>query len=250
MTPANGVVTLAPPVSVKRAARRIPGAERRNEFESLLVPILPRAYAAARYMTGDAAEAEDLVQEAALLAWRGFEGFEPGTNFRAWFLRILTNLNYSRVRRASRRPRAVPLDEPPDLYLFRKLGADAPPPDTDPAQALLSVLDVAEVHRAIEELPDEFRTVAALYFAEDLSYQEIAEAIGCPVGTVRSRLHRGRKLLQASLWRLAEEHGLVAADDAKERAPGNQPSPAIVGACKGAQAPTTAARDQRQGGEP
>jgi RNA polymerase sigma-70 factor (ECF subfamily) len=159
-------------------------------------------------------EAEDLVQEAALLAWRGFERFEPGTNFRAWFLRILTNLNYSRVRRASRRPQQVTLDALPDLYLYRKLGADTPSADdADPAQALLRDLDVTEVRRAIEDLPDEFRTVAALFFAEDLSYLQIAEVVGCPVGTVRSRLHRGRKMLQVSLWRLAEEHGLVSRED-------------------------------------
>jgi RNA polymerase sigma-70 factor (ECF subfamily) len=151
-----------------------------------------------------------------LPAWRGFERFEPGTNFLAWFLRILTNLNYSRVRRASRRPQQVTLDALPDLYLYRKLGAHTPSADdADPAQALLRDLDVTEVRRAIEDLPDEFRTVAALYFAEDLSYRQIAEVVGCPVGTVRSRLHRGRKMLQVSLWRLAEEHGLVSREDSR-----------------------------------
>jgi RNA polymerase sigma-70 factor (ECF subfamily) len=216
MTPATGVATTAPGQSARRGTQRAPGAERRAEFESLLVPILPRAYSAARYMTGDPMEAEDLVQEAALLAWRGFERFEPGTNFRAWFLTILTNLNYSRVRRASRRPQQVTLDALPDLYLYRKLGADTPSADdAGPAQALLRDLDVTEVRRAIEDLPDEFRTVAALYFAEDLSYRQIAEVVGCPVGTVRSRLHRGRKMLQVSLWRLAEEHGLVSPEDSR-----------------------------------
>lgn len=243
MTPASGGATTAPREAERRSALRTPGATRRAEFESLLVPILPRAYSAARYMTGDATEAEDLVQEAALLAWRGFERFEPGTNFRAWFLRILTNLNYSRIRRAGRRPRPVPLDELPDLYLYRRMGADSPgAPDTDPAGALLRDLDVAEVRRAIEELPDEFRTVAALYFAEDLSYRQIAEAVGCPVGTVRSRLHRGRKLLQVSLWRLAEEHGFVPPEAPDEDATGNRPSPAVVGGDQSAEAPAAATR--------
>jgi RNA polymerase sigma-70 factor (ECF subfamily) len=161
-------------------------------------------------MTGDATSAEDLVQEVALLAWRGFDSFQSGTNFRAWFLRILTNHNYTRVRRAGRRPQTVSLDELPDLYLYRKTGAGEPgSAGDDPAGALLRDLNAREVRRAIEELPDEFRTVAALYFSEDLSYRDIADAVGCPVGTVRSRLHRSRKLLQVSLWRLAQEHGLV-----------------------------------------
>lgn len=207
---AGGVATTTPEPGGRASRARPPAPDRRAQFEALLEPLLPRAYAAARYMTGDETEAEDLVQDAALLAWRGFDGFELGTNFRAWFLRILTNHNYTRVRRAGRRPQPVPLDELPDLYLYRRTGADAPDGGgEDPAGALVERLDVEEVHRAIEELPDEFRTVAALYFAEDLSYREIADAVGCPVGTVRSRLHRGRKLLQVALWRLAREHGLV-----------------------------------------
>lgn len=184
--------------------------ETRAKFEALLEPVLPRAYRAARYMTGDATEAEDLVQQAALLAWRGFDGFERGTNFRAWFLRILTNLNYTRLRREARAAPSVSLADVPDLYLFGKTEAaglhDAA---ENPAAAFLSRLDVARVQRAIEALPDEYREVAALYFMDDLSYREIADAVGCPVGTVRSRLHRGRKLLQVALWKVAEEHGIV-----------------------------------------
>lgn len=211
----DGVATSSPEAGGRGARARPPAPDRRAQFEALLEPLLPRAYAAARYMTGDEAEAEDLVQDAALLAWRGFDGFELGTNFRAWFLRILTNHNYTRIRRAGRRPQPVSLDELPNLHLYRKTGAGARDvADGDPAGELVRQLDVEEVRRAIEELPEEFRTVAALYFAEDLSYREIAHAVGCPVGTVRSRLHRGRQLLQVSLWRLAREHGLVTEEDA------------------------------------
>lgn len=225
---------------------------RQEEFEALLLPVLPRAYSAARYMTGNASDAEDLVQEASMLAWRAFDRFEPGTNFRAWLLRILTNLNYTRLRGVARKPPSMPIDDLPDLYLYKKMGMDVPgAPDVDPAEALLRKLDASEVRRAIEELPDEFRVVAALYFSDDLSYQEIAETVGCPVGTVRSRLHRGRKLLQVSLWRLAEECGLVESrhgeDDhpastqgVPEPEPGNLPSAVFVGAAQSAEAPAEA----------
>lgn len=212
---AGAAASATTPDSKGRAAGARPSdPDRRAEFEALFESILPRAYSAARYMTGDAAEAEDLVQDAALLAWRGFDGFESGTNFRAWFLRILTNHNYTRVRRAGRRPQTASLEDVPDLYLYRKTGAGAGGlAAADPAGALIEALDVEEVRRAIGELPEEFRTVAALYFSEDLSYREIADAVDIPVGTVRSRLHRGRKLLQVALWRLAGEHGLVPAGE-------------------------------------
>lgn len=187
--------------------------ERRAEFEALLVPLLPRAYSAARYLTGNRTDAEELVQDTALLAWRGFDGFRPGTNFRAWFLRIMTNHNYTRLRRDSRTPGSASLEDVPDLYLYGKTGAAGLHGEAgDPARTLLSKLDAREIRGAIEGLPDEFREVAALYFADGLSYREIADAVGCPVGTVRSRLHRGRRMLQVALWRLAEEHGIVPSD--------------------------------------
>lgn len=191
--------------------------DRRAEFESLLVPLLPRAYAAARYMKRDAVEAEDLVQEAALLAWRGFDGFRAGTNFRAWFLRILTNAHYSSLRRRRLAAPTASLEDVPDLYLYRKTReAGWHEGDGDPARTFLGKLDTGRVRDAIEALPDEYRSVAALYFVDDLSYKEIARAVGCPVGTVRSRLHRGRKLLQAALWEVAEEHGLVPSVEGPE----------------------------------
>lgn len=193
------------------------GPDRRGEFEALLVPILPRAYAAARYLTRGTADAEDLVQEAALLAWRGFDGFREGTNFRAWFLRILTNTHYSRLRRQRRAAPTASLDDVPDLYLYRRTReAGWHDDDGDPARTFLGKLDTERVERAIEALPDEYRAVAALYFVDDLSYKEIAEAVARPVGTVRSRLHRGRKLLQSALWEVALEHGIVPSSEEGE----------------------------------
>jgi len=187
------------------------------EFVALLDPVLSRAYAAARYMTGNAADADDLVQEAALLAWKGFHGFQPGTNFRAWFLKILTNAFYNRHRRSRREGDTVSLDDAPHLYLYEKTAEAGLHTETeDPARAFLSKLDALQVQEAIQALPDEYRAAAALYFVEDLSYQEIADALDCPVGTVRSRLHRGRKMLQVTLWRLAQEHGIVPGDQSTD----------------------------------
>lgn len=205
-------------ISTNARAPTTTAPDARAEFTALLDAALPRAYAAARYMTRNRADAEDLVQEASLRAWKGFAGFEPGTNFPAWFMRILTNAFYNRHRRERRTPDTVPLDDTPDLYLYGKTAAAGlHAGDEDPARTFLTKLDAEQVQDAIGSLPDEYRTAAALYFVDEFSYQEIADALGCPVGTVRSRLHRGRKILQVALWRLAQEHGIVPKDDDASR---------------------------------
>jgi RNA polymerase sigma-70 factor (ECF subfamily) len=187
------------------------------DFEALLKPLLDAAYRTAYRLSGNAGDAEDLVQEAALLAWRGFGSFEGGTNFRAWFFRILTNGFYSRYRKTRREGQAVELEEVPELYLWRQSSA-AGLNDVlqDPATALLARLEGEEVNAAIAALPEEYRVVAALYFVDDLPYQEIADTLGVPIGTVRSRLHRARRQLQRALWDTAVERGLVPVRPAGE----------------------------------
>jgi len=186
-----------------------PPDRRQQEFEALLVPALDAAWGTALRLTGNAGDAEDLLQDASLLAWRGFGSFEPGSNFRAWFFRILTNRYFSTWRKQKRSGTTVELAEAPELYLYTRaeeLGLQQTP---DPAGQLLSRLDVETVEAALAALPDEFREVATLAFMQDLSYQEIAEQMGIPVGTVRSRLHRARRHLQRALWSEAEERGLL-----------------------------------------
>jgi len=181
-------------------------------FEAVLNPVIPRAFAAALSLTGNATEAEDLVQEAALSAWKAFHSFTPGTNFRAWFLRILTNQFYMQYRQERRRRETVSIDAAPDLFLYGKtaeLGWHEG--GGNPAQTFADRIDGEHVVTAIQKLPADFRVVASLYFVEDLSYREIADFVGCPVGTVRSRLHRARKMLQVMLWEVARDNGLVAA---------------------------------------
>lgn len=188
----------------------------KQEYESLLAPVLDRAWATARRLTRNDADAQDLVQDAALLAWRGFASFERGTNFRAWFLRIMMNAFLSGRRKHRVEDTAVALDDLPNAFIQRKAhelipAAEAAPGQgpADLARAVLDHLESEQVEAAIDALPDEFRTVATLYFLQDLPYQEIATMLGIPVGTVRSRLHRGRALLQRSLWQVAADHGIV-----------------------------------------
>lgn len=185
------------------------------DFESLLAPVVDRAYGMALRLAGNRDDAQDLVQEAALQAFRGFHTFRPGTNFRAWFFRVLVNCFYASRRR--RRPEVSMDEEAPDLHLYVQTwhngmhGAGR-----DPAREVLDRIAGDDVARALDSLPEEFRVACTLYFVDDLSYQEIAGVVGVPVGTVRSRLHRGRKLLQKRLWTAALDAGLAATTVAVE----------------------------------
>jgi len=179
-------------------------------FEVLFLGVVDSAFGTALRLIRNRADAEDLVQEAALLAFRGFGSFQPGTNFTAWFFRILMNCFYSRHRVSKRRPSTVDWDDTPDLYLYARSGETGfPTGGPDPAAELLERLGAEQVASAIERLPEEYRIVSTLYFMEDLTYEEIGHALDCPIGTVRSRLHRGRKMLQKALWQVAHEAGIV-----------------------------------------
>jgi RNA polymerase sigma-70 factor (ECF subfamily) len=180
-------------------------------FEDLVRPLLDPAYGMALTLTRNAADAEDLVQEAALRAFRAFHTFQPGTNFRAWFYRILTNCWYARHRSSKRRPQTVDLDDVSEIYMYRQAAASGIHDRfVDPARTLLNKLGVEKVTEAISQLPEEYRVVASLYFLEEFTYAEIAGVLNVPIGTVRSRLHRGRRMLQKLLWSIAEEEGIVA----------------------------------------
>ena len=188
------------------------------EFERLLSEVIDRAYGTAYHLARNAHDAEDLVQEAALSAYRNFHQFQPGTNFRAWFMRILTNAFFGSLRTKKRRPQTTPIEDVAPLYMMdaaeRTGWATA---HEDPAAAVLDRMGEERVSAAIGELPEEFQVVCALYFMHDAPYQEIAEMLDCPVGTVRSRLHRGRRLLQKRLWESAVEAGIVPQDSEETR---------------------------------
>jgi RNA polymerase sigma-70 factor, ECF subfamily len=179
-------------------------------FESLLGQVLPRAYGVACNLTGNRVDAEDLLQEAALNAFRAFATFTPGTSFKAWFYKILTNCHFERYRRTSRRLATVDLDDVPDLYMYQRTAeAGLHSGCDDPARLVMSKMTTDQVMATIADLPDEYQVVATLYFVDEMKYEEMAEMLGCPVGTVRSRLHRSRKMLQKNLWTVAKESGIV-----------------------------------------
>lgn len=180
-----------------------------DQFEALLLAQIDKAYNTALRLTRNPADAEDLVQDAALLARRGFASFTPGTNFGAWFFRIVHNAFISRYRQDKRRGTSVELEDTPELYLFMK-SANLGLAEPDPATALMDKIDAETVSEALARLPDEYRAAATLYFINDMSYEDIARALEIPVGTVRSRLHRARRRLQKELWDLAVDRGVVA----------------------------------------
>lgn len=189
----------------------MPPDETQRQFEQLLAPLLSQAFGVAMQMTRNRDDAQDLVQEAAIQAFRAFHTFQPGTNFKAWYFKILTNLFLNRRRKQQREPATTALDDAPDLYLFLETkNAGLHERNSDPATLVMQEITAEHIVQAITLLPEDYRAAAALYFMEELSYQEIAEIIDCPVGTVRSRLHRGRKLLQKALWEIAQEQGIVA----------------------------------------
>ena len=184
--------------------------EKSRQFEELLSPVLGIALGMATRLTGGRDDAEDLVQETAIQAFSAFDSFQMGTNFKAWFLKILFNRFLNRKRSANRAPQTVELDETTELYLYdqtRRAGLQGK--GNDPAALLMNKFDSAAIGEALMALPDEFRAVAVLYFMEEQSYEAIAQMLEVPIGTVRSRLHRARKLLQKSLWELASERGIA-----------------------------------------
>ena len=181
-----------------------------EQFAELAMPYMDALYSAALRMTRNPSDAEDLVQETYLRAYRGFPGFQAGTNLKAWLYKILTNTFINIYRAKKRRPEQVDLDDTEDFYLYRKLGGlEAVESQRTPESEVLDQMPEAVVKEALEALPEQFRMAVLLADVEGFSYKEIAEITDVPIGTVMSRLHRGRKQLQRRLWDLAVERGLV-----------------------------------------
>ncbi len=182
-------------------------------FSDQAVPFMDSIYAAAMRLTRNPSDAEDLVQETYLKAYRGFGGFEQGTNLRAWLYRILTNTFINTYRSKKRRPDETQFDEVEDLYLYRRLGGlEAATVGRSAEDELMDWFSEAEVKNALEELPEQFRMAVLLADVEGFSYKEIAEMLDVPIGTVMSRLHRGRKAMQRSLYDFAAVRRLLPDD--------------------------------------
>jgi RNA polymerase sigma-70 factor (ECF subfamily) len=182
-------------------------------FADQAMQFAPQLYAAAMRMTRNRADAEDLVQETYLKGFRSFHTFTEGTNLRAWLFRILTNTYINRYRAKQRRPDETDLADVEDLYLYRRLGTlDNSSLGRSAEESLMEMLPDDEVKAALENLPDNFRLPVMLADVEGFSYKEIAEMLEIPIGTVMSRLHRGRKAMQKMLYEYARDRGLVSAE--------------------------------------
>jgi len=183
-------------------------------FSDLAMEYMPALYTAALRMTRNPADAEDLVQETYLKAYRAFAGFEQGTNLKAWLYRILTNTYINTYRAKKRRPEIADVEDVEDLYLYRHLSANqASGLGRSAEDEALDRFTDTDVKAAIESLPDTFRMAVLLADVEGFSYKEIAEITDVPIGTVMSRIHRGRKALQKALVDRGSTRGLVGATD-------------------------------------
>ncbi|HEU5113807.1 MAG TPA: sigma-70 family RNA polymerase sigma factor [Acidimicrobiia bacterium] len=179
-------------------------------FERDAMQYARQLYSAAMRMTRNPADAEDLVQETFLKAYRAYHTFEEGTNLKAWLYRILTNTYINKYRKDSRRPSEVDLGSVEDLYLYRNIGSEESAEAARTTEdRVLDGLVESDIKKAVEDLPENFRLPVLLADLEGFSYKEISDILDIPIGTVMSRLHRGRKAMQKSLWEYAVNRGLV-----------------------------------------
>jgi RNA polymerase sigma-70 factor (ECF subfamily) len=185
-------------VSPESDARRLATESRdRVHFEEDALALADQVYRVARHLVGSKEEAEDLMQEAYARAFRSWRSFTPGTNLRAWLLRILTNLNIDRGRKLQRTPDTQPLEEG-DYFLYNRLEEAAGSTASD-EERVVERLSQDDIVTALSEVPHDFRDVVVLVDIGDFSYQDAAQILDIPVGTVMSRLHRGRRILKKEL---------------------------------------------------
>lgn len=181
--------------------------ERRESFEAQMLPHLDALYRTAFAMTKNAGDADDLVQDTFLRAFQFFDQFQGGTNARAWLFRILTNLYINSYRRRTREPERVSYDELEDFYLYNRLSdAQTGGATGSPEEEVVQKVQIDAIREAIDRLPDEYRDTVVLADLNEFSYQEIADMLQIPIGTVRSRLSRGRRLVQKTLWAYTAEN--------------------------------------------
>jgi RNA polymerase sigma-70 factor (ECF subfamily) len=185
-----------------------------STFADEAMEYMPSLYTAALRMTRSPADAEDLVQETYLKAYRAFGSFQAGTNLKAWLYKILTNTFINSYRSKKRRPEQTEIEDVEDLYLYRRLGGlEGAAASRSAEEEVLDHFTDADVKRAIESLPEQFRLAVLLADVEGFSYKEIADILDIPIGTVMSRLHRGRRALQKALFEFGRSRGLVGQRD-------------------------------------
>jgi len=187
---------------------RVGKKELKAEFERVALPHLSHLYTSAFYLTKDTSEAEDLVQETYLRAFRFFHKFQPETNCRAWLLSILRNLFINRYRQKQREPQTLHWEKIDEVY-ESIMDRGEKKERGNPEKHFVSQLLDEEVEKALRESPEEFRTAIVLVDIEELSYEEAAMVMDCAKGTIRSRVSRGRRMLQVALRDYALKRGLI-----------------------------------------
>ena len=180
-----------------------------RRFEEDALPLAGSLYGGALRLTRNPADAADLVQETFLRAFRSWRQFEPGTNLKAWMYRIMTNLYISNYRAKMREPQIVSGTDSSDFDLYQTLVEQGAGEAASAESIVVDNLGDEDIKQALMNLSDDFRIPVMLADIDGFSYREIADMLNIPIGTVMSRLHRGRKALQKSLWGLAQERGLV-----------------------------------------
>lgn len=178
------------------------------KFSSLVEPHLASLYSTALRMTHNKSDAEDLVQDSMFKAFRALDQFQENTNFRAWIFRIMVNTFITGYRKAVKQPKKISYDDMEEFFLYKRLDESVDLQETSKEEFLDSFFD-DDIKAALENLPYQFRLVVLLCDVEGFSYNEIADIIDAPLGTVMSRLYRGRKLLQRQLWTYAKERGYI-----------------------------------------
>jgi RNA polymerase sigma-70 factor (ECF subfamily) len=185
-------------VMAEDATRIATEARDRVRFEEEALALADQVYRVARHLSNSREDAEELVQETYARAFRSWRSYTPGTNLRAWLLRILTNLNIDRGRRSQRAPQTQAL-EANDYYLYDKLSADSDGGQPADEERVVERLSQDDIVTALATVPHDFRDVIVLVDIGDFSYQDAAQILDIPIGTVMSRLHRGRRILKREL---------------------------------------------------
>jgi len=181
-----------------------------EQFTSDAMQYAPQLFSTALRMTRNRSDAEDLVQETYIKGWRSFHTFQEGTNLRAWLFRIMTNTYINKYNAQKRKGTEVELDDIEELFLYKRLGSiDQSQLSSSAEDQMLELFTDDEVKNALESLPEDFRIPVLLSDVDGFSYKEISEMLEIPIGTVMSRLHRGRKAMQKMLYEYARERGLI-----------------------------------------
>ena len=182
----------------------------KEQFTTDAMQYAPQLFSTALRMTRSRSDAEDLVQETYIKGWRSFHTFQEGTTLRAWLFRIMTNTYINKYNAKKRKGTEVELDDVEELFLYKRLGSiDQSQLSSSAEDQMLELFTDDEVKNALEELPEDFRVPVLLSDVDGFSYKEISEMLEIPIGTVMSRLHRGRKAMQKMLYEYARDRGLI-----------------------------------------